>query len=259
MRRARTYASLLVLAPALAASSDAVAEPEIRVDAGMSAARVPTTDRSGMGFIVEIKGLANDNLSIGGRIEFGMLFGGHVGNDERPIDFAMAACGLLKAEYHFLPGLVRPFVSAGAGVYSLGSTTVDGSAETAPIKSDAGRFFGVAPQAGVDLGRLRLAATYNIIVGGDFEVVTLQPMAMSEDVSQNYFSLELSFAFGKPRKPPPPAPPQPAYPAYPAPAYPAPAYPAPAHPAPTYPQQPTQPPPVSPSAPMPAPPPPPAT
>ena len=83
-------------------------------------------------------------------------------------------------------------------------------------------------QVGLDLGRLRLAATYNVIVGGDFEVVTLQPMAMSKDVSQNYFTLELSFAFATPRKPPPPAPQQPTYPAYPA--YPAPTYPAPAYP-----------------------------
>lgn len=211
MRPGATYASLLVIASTAIASRDAVAEPEIRVDAGMAAQRVPTTDRSGTGFVVEIKGLANEQLSFGGRIEFGMMFGGHVGNDAQPLDFAMAASALAKAEYHLLPGVVRPFVAAGAGVYSVGSTQIDGSAETAPIHSDAGRFFGIAPQLGVDVGRLRLAATYNIIVGGDLEVVTLQPMAMSEDVSQNYFSFELSFAFATPRKPPPPSAQSPTY------------------------------------------------
>jgi hypothetical protein len=38
---------------------------------------------------------------------------------------------------------------------------------TAGIDQKAGRYFGIAPQIGVDLGRLRLAATYNMILGAD--------------------------------------------------------------------------------------------
>ncbi len=227
MMRAVTYASLFAL---VLASSDAIANPQVRVDAGMTASRVPTVDRNGTGFVIEIKGLANDNLAIGGRVEIGFLFGGTVGSDDQELSFSMASSALVKAEYHLLPGLVRPFVSAGAGVYSVGNQSLEPTPETGRLDFHEGRFFGVAPEIGVDIGRLRLAATYNMIVGADLTVVSLNNgMMTSRDLSQNYFSLELSFAFASPRKPPPPsAQPPPAYaPAYPAPA---PGYPAPAPP-----------------------------
>ena len=44
---------------------------------------------------------------------------------------------------------------------------------TAGISPKAGRYFGVAPQLGIDLGRLRLAASYNAILGADIEVTQM--------------------------------------------------------------------------------------
>jgi hypothetical protein len=203
MNRSVTIASLLGCAIALA-SSDAVAEQQVRVDAGMTMSRVPSVDRSGTGFAVEIKGLANESLAIGGRVDMAFMFGGTVGSDDRRLGFAMVVGALVKAEYHLLPGVVRPFVSAGAGVYSVGAQSFDSSSETGALEFRNGRFFGLAPQLGVDIGRVRLAATYNIIVGADLEVTRLDtPMPSTTDLSQNYFSVELSFAFAAPRKPPP--------------------------------------------------------
>jgi hypothetical protein len=202
MLRAVTYASLLFVASGLA-SSDAVADQQVRVDAGMTMSRVPTVDRNGTGFVVEIKGLVNESLAIGGRLDMAFMYGGSVGSDD-DLSFSMLAGALLKAEFHLLPGVVRPFVSAGAGLYNIGSQSLTASSETGALDFRGGRFFGVAPQIGVDLGRLRLAATYNIIVGADLEVMRLDtPMPSTSDLSQNYFSVELSFAFAAPSKPQP--------------------------------------------------------
>jgi hypothetical protein len=110
----------------------------------------------------------------------------------------MSACGLLKGEYLLGTGAVRPFVSLGAGVYSMGSHTfVSGPDGEAGISTTTGRYFGVAPEVGIDLGRVRLAATYNAILGADVEYRrTSGGIEHRESFSQSYLSLELSFRFG---------------------------------------------------------------
>jgi hypothetical protein len=226
MTRAVTYASLLGLAVGLA-SSGARAEPPIRIDAGLTGSWAGVNERNGTGMVVEIKGYANEALAIGGRVEIAMFFGGSVGSDNAELGFAMIGAGLLKAEYYVLPGQIRPFVSAGAGVYSLGTQIVTGGSGT--TRSEAGRYFGIAPQVGLDVGRLRFAATYNAIVGAGFDVTSMASGTRQTDrVSSNYFSLELSFRFGGGPKPPPPQ----------QPSYPAPQYPPPQYPQPQYPPQP---------------------
>jgi hypothetical protein len=213
----------------VAASSSARAEPPIRLDAGLTGSWAGVDERNGTGFVVEIKGFANEMLAIGGRVEIAMFFGGNVGSDNAELGFAMIGAGLLKAEYYVLPGQIRPFVSAGAGVYTLGTQIVTG--DSGITRSEASRRFGIAPQVGLDIGRLRLAATYNAIVGASFDVSSMANGTRETDrVSRNYFSLELSFRFGSVRKassPPPPVYQQPAYPpaGYPPPAYPPPASP----------------------------------
>jgi hypothetical protein len=77
------------------------------------------------------------------------------------------------------------------------------------ISTTSGRYFGVAPELGIDLGRVRLAATYNAILGTSVEYrQTSGGIEHRESFSQSYLSIELSFRFGGGRKrvvPPPPA------------------------------------------------------
>jgi hypothetical protein len=172
---------------------------DIRVDGGFTGSSVGVSGRDGVGMVTEIKGMVNDNLAIGGRVEFAVMFGGHIGQDDLPLDIAMAACGLVKAEMYLTPGQIRPFVSLGAGAYTIGSQSIDDGPNTAGIHSSVGRYVGVAPEIGVDLGRVRLAATYNAILGASLEVRDTNTMSTTR-VSQNYLSLELSFAFSTGRK-----------------------------------------------------------
>jgi hypothetical protein len=190
MRRAAVLIGSLVM------STPAIADPEIRVDAGMTGSVVGASGRNGGGLVGEIKAYANDSLAIGGRLEVAMMFGGVFGEDELPLDVGLAACGLVKAEYYVLPGQVRPFVGFGAGAYTLGSQRIESGPNTSGINTQTGNYFGVAPQLGVDLWRFRLAATYNMIVGASIEYTETGPTREMNRLSRNYFSLEASFRFG---------------------------------------------------------------
>ena len=158
--------------------------------------------------------MATDNIAIGGRVEILVMFGGHVGQDDLPLDVGLAGCGLLKGEYLLGLGVVRPFVGLGAGVYTIGSHSIQDGPNTQGIHTEIGNYFGVAPQAGVDLGRMRLAVTYNAIVGAGLDVrEMIDGVEQTRTFSQNYLSLELSFRFGGGSKPPT-NPPQPQPPTY---------------------------------------------
>lgn len=186
------------------AFGDSARYEQIRVDGGVTGSTVGVSDRNGAGMVVEIKSMVRDYLAIGGRVEVAVMFGGVVGEDELPLEIAMAACGLIKAELYGGAGHVRPFVSLGIGGYTVGAQTIDSGPTTSGISQQTGRYFGVAPQIGIDLGRVRLAATYNAILGASLEIrQTIGTVEQTTHASQNYLSLELSFQFAGGRKSPP--------------------------------------------------------
>ena len=198
MRRPRgvVVVALLSIGARADARADATPYEQVRVDAGLTGSSVGVSDRSGAGMVVEIKALANSRLAIGGRVEVAVMFGGVVGADELPLEIAMAASGLVKGELHLTDGHIRPFIGLGVGGYTIGSQTIDRGPTTAGISQQTGRYVGVAPQLGIDLGRVRLAATYNAILGASLEVrQTIGEVEQTSRVSQNYLSLELSFQF----------------------------------------------------------------
>lgn len=175
---------------------------QVRVDAGISGSTVAVSDRNAAGVVAEIKVNVDDHVAVGGRVDIAVQFGGVVGDEDLP--FGMAAAGLVKAEYLVGMGPVRPFAGIGAGVYSMGSHTIvhdDGGASG--ISTTTGRYLGVAPSAGVDLGRLRLAVTYNAILGTSVEYrQTSGGIEHRESFSPDYMTFEMSFRFGGGRKPP---------------------------------------------------------
>ena len=216
--RAILLAALLSLAGARAAHAESEHFEQIRADGGLGVSKAALDDRGGISLIAEVKAMVTDDLAIGGRVEIAMIYGGVLGMDELPFDFTLAASGLVKGEF-FLPGseryLVRPFVGLGAGAYTIGSHQIQDGPNTSGISTAIGRYFGVAPQVGIDIGRVRLAATYNAILGATLEVHDQVGTAQEiTRVSQNYLTLELSFRFAGGRKsiPPPPVQPTPGYP-----------------------------------------------
>lgn len=69
------------------------------------------------------------------------------------------------------------------------------------MKQNAGSYFGVAPQVGLELGGFRLSATYNRILGADVEVrQQVGGEVETKKYSQNYFTVELGFRIGGRRR-----------------------------------------------------------
>lgn len=207
----------VAIATVAVTSSDALAESEsyepLRFDAGMAASYIDATSRSGTGFVGEIKYLVHDNVGVGMRIDLEVMFGGTIADDVG-LDIAMAGSAIAKAEYYLGNGPVRPWAGGGIGMYSIGSQRFD-SDPNLTFSSQSGRYVGIAPQLGIDLGRLRLAATYNYVVGAGIEVTrTINGMTERQKYTQNYLTLELAIRIGGERKYKPapftPMPPNPA-------------------------------------------------
>lgn len=187
-----------LLAGAHVAAAQAANYNPIRVDSGLSGTYVSASGRGGFGAVVEPKFSIHDQVSVGFRLEAAVMFGGSFGNDgSTKMELGAAAAVLAKGEYLLTTSGVRPFVGLGLGMFDIASQSVAAGPMTAAIDQRAGRYFGVAPQLGIDLGRLRLAATYNAILGADIEVrQTIGGVDQSASYSQNYLTFEMSFRFG---------------------------------------------------------------
>ncbi len=203
----------VVVACALASARDAGAQAKsyqpVRVDVGIAGAYTPSYGRSGFGAVVEPKLNITDQISVGLRFDGVVTFGGTLGsNGDTSISVGAAAATLLDGEYFLTTSSVRPFVGLGLGMYAIVSQSVEAGSNTS-VSQAAGRYFGIAPSIGIDLGRLRLAATYNLILGADIEV-RQNVGTPSEELTtygQSYILFELSFRIGGSRKLPPAAPP----------------------------------------------------
>jgi hypothetical protein len=225
-------AALVLAAAASPAHAQAAHYGLVRIDAGVTGSYTPAYGRGGFGGVLEAKLNVHDQIAVGLRFDGQVMFGGTISPDGEDVSISLGvvASSLLKGEYFVGTGTVRPVVGLGVGLYDIVSQDVTTNSSSTTIEQVAGRFFGVGPSLGLDLGRLRLAATYNMILGADIEV--RQNAGMPNEVrttyAQSYLAVEMSFRFsgGKKRPAPPPLPPggyyDPTGPYRPAPASPAP-------------------------------------
>jgi outer membrane protein X len=198
---------------ALLCAGTAAAQAEnyeaVRFNVGLLVPYTPGTGSGGFGAVVEGKYNITDRIAAGLRLDGAVQFGGSVTSESTSINIGAVAAILAKGEFFLTNSTVRPFVGFGAGMYALGGQSVTAGQGSAGVTQAAGSVFGIAPQLGLDLGAVRLAATYNVLIGG-----TLIVQQVSSDgspppevsVSRNYFGFELSFRIGgkpKPRLAPP--------------------------------------------------------
>lgn len=197
------------------AAAEVESYEELRVDSGLTGTYVSASGRGGFGAMVEPKLYVHDNIAVGVRFEGAVMFGGEIGNDSTSIDLGAVGAFLAKGEYLLGTASVRPFVGLGLGIYDIASQSVTAGDMTAGVDQKAGRYFGIAPQLGIDLGRLRLAATYHTMIGADIVVhQRVGDVEETAEYSQNFLSFEMTIRFGGKRKrpaptmmmPPPPPP-----------------------------------------------------
>lgn len=177
-----------------------------RLDAGVSGSYASAFGRGGFGAVAEPKFMIHDNIAVGARFEGEVMFGGNIntgdaGGDDVSMEMAAVAAALVKGEYLYGTGPVRPFGGLALGVYDIGSQSLGAGAGNASINQKAGRYVGIAPQIGIDLGRLRLAAAYNRILGADIEVSqSIGGVMQTASFTQSYMTFEMSFRIGGNRK-----------------------------------------------------------
>lgn len=134
----------------------------------------------GMGAVVEPMFRATEQLSVGLRVDATALFAVGVSDASASVGIGIPVATLLKGEYAFAPAGTGPFVGLATGSYLLTSLGGSGGSGSAAAGFGVGRFFGLAPQLGLDLGGFRIAAAYHLIF-------------TPENASGSYGALELSW------------------------------------------------------------------
>jgi hypothetical protein len=236
-------AVMLLLLASPPASAQAKNYGFFRFDLGFFGSYSPPSGLKGGGLVLEPMFNVTDRFSAGLRVDLGGMGGASV--DAAGTSGSAGALGLInfqgKAEYYFLDGVIRPFAGLATGLYYLAGGSVDVGTTGGSIEAGVGPKFGLAPVVGVELSIVRLSVFYAVIIGADYETVSVtagQPPS-TESKRKDYLGIELAFRIGGGRKsaPPPQAEPPPAPPPAPAAApYVPPTEPAPTTPPPGEPQ-----------------------
>ncbi len=125
-----------------------------------------TNFSGGVLFAIEPKYAVIDKLSLGIRLEAAVI--AHVNTNstnnssQNNSNGKANASYLFTADYYFTNTKFRPFIGAGAGVFStanIDSNTVNSNNNKVPYSSQ----FGFMARAGFELGHLRIGAEYNFV------------------------------------------------------------------------------------------------
>jgi hypothetical protein len=213
---AKVLTALVVLATAPLARAEAENYQAVRVDLTFFAAYAPADAISwGGGVALEPKWNFTDQLSAGLRLEAAGFITqdvkvGPPGSSQASVSQGARAVTAIEAkgDYYLTTSWARPFVGLGLGWYRIGAASQSLSASgpgTASVVQTAGAFsgFGAAPQLGINLGGFRLAATYNVLFGGDLVTVTQtvgSPTPTRTKIAKNYFAFEIGGTFGGNRR-----------------------------------------------------------
>lgn len=187
--------AVVLLSSFVATASAAPKARKIKTDSAFSGVFVPGTGGIGGGLVIEPKIEVADNLWVGLRTAIAITGGGSIkSGDTKDVSVGVGinVAAMAKVEYAVPTGSVRPVLGLGAGLYYLISQNVS-AGENTSVSQHAGEFFGVSPQLGIQLGRARLAATYNAVLGANIEVK--QTVGGAKTVRQDYWSVELGMRF----------------------------------------------------------------
>lgn len=173
-----------------------------RSDIGFGAGTVPSQEIYAGSVSVEPKVNILDNIAVGARVEALIGGGGNIGGEGDEgvsVKQHVAVATLLKTDFFLTRSAVRPWVGLGFGRYAIVGQGADTGNDTVQVDQNAGAYFGVAPQVGLELGGFRLSATYNHIVGAQVEVRQTVG-GETKKYSQDYATVEIGFRFGGRRR-----------------------------------------------------------
>jgi hypothetical protein len=185
--------SVLLLSPAVLAQEKTFELLEL--ESGISALYSYGIKTVGLGGVSEAKLNLHPRFAAALRVDGGIQGGGNISAAITAFALAINVATLVKGEFYLTESGVRPYVGLGAGVYWLTLQSVGAGGGGIPsVYQGIGRHFGLAPQIGIDFGNVRLAATYNAILGADLIVQqSVGGAPVNERNSRNFIALELTF------------------------------------------------------------------
>ena len=117
--------------------------------------------KAGALIAIEPKYALNDNLALGLRLETALTAQSDVSTTSGNADVKGSASYLATVDYYLNTNSFRPFVGAGAGIFSNASANANTNTETtSDVK--AGSRFGYTPRIGFETGHFRAAVEYNV-------------------------------------------------------------------------------------------------
>lgn len=144
-----------------------------------------TGSRGGILFVVEPKYALADQFALGLRLEgAAMARGVLVNNTEFEGDVQVNGSYLLTGDYYLSNKGFRPFLGAGAGIFTVAGAYVSAGTqvEEADILTDSK--FGGMLRAGFEAGHFRLGVEYNMVGKTDFSL------------KNNYLGVKLGICIG---------------------------------------------------------------
>lgn len=146
--------------------------------------------KGGILFVVEPKYAVIDALAVGLRMETAVMARGIVGSGGQAVSATVSANAsyLATADYYLSNKGFRPFLGAGAGMYTLASAELDSNDPNVPDNIPAERKFGFMARGGFEAGHFRLGVEYNFI-----------PQS-SGGVQNNYLGIKLGAVIGGGRR-----------------------------------------------------------
>ncbi|MEO6731222.1 MAG: hypothetical protein ABIN01_08390 [Ferruginibacter sp.] len=113
--------------------------------------------KGGVLFVIEPKFAIIDKLSVGLRMEAAGLANVDLAGETGTV--RILSSYLATSDYYFTTNKFRPFVGAGAGIFTMASYDIEGSTQEVPSTSD----FGFMTRAGFEAGHFRLGGEYNFL------------------------------------------------------------------------------------------------
>jgi len=138
---------------------------------------------------VEPKYNVSDNMNIGLRFESAAL-AKNITDGALSLEAELTSSTLIAGtfDYYFTSGSssFAPFLGAGVGYSSLGSLSASFDGNASPEVDVDGKFGGLI-RGGFEIGKVRLAATYNLIGASEVE---------TSEIKNSYIGISFGFYFG---------------------------------------------------------------
>jgi hypothetical protein len=198
----RTLLTFLLLCGILMAhaqSDDRVFKP-FKLDVSLGAAIPQGSGAQGGGLVaVEPKYALADQLWVGLRVEVAVMVRDFTEYDAygNSSNTKVSASGsyLLTGDFYFTTSDFRPFIGAGAGLFSLASESVDDNYGTDNTVASAYKFGGMV-RAGFEAHRFRLGVEYNLVGNTVLQSYDYNGNPISTPFKNSYLGIKAGFVFG---------------------------------------------------------------